>query len=209
MNLQQDSSELNPRYEECLRLHDCWLWFLLLGIGLVVVGVLAIGAALITTLTSVLVFGILLICGGVVQIVNAFLARTWKAFFLHLLAGALHLVVGGLMVEHPLKAAESLTFLLAVAFLVGGAMRLVGAAIQSFPGREWVLVNGFVTFLLGISIWRQWPESSLWVIGLFIGIDLLFNDWTWVMLGLTVRIAGRGVAVTKPQAPSAVVSASH
>jgi hypothetical protein len=58
MNLQQESSELNPRYEECVRLHDCWLWFLALGIALIVVGALAIGASVIATLTSVLVFGI-------------------------------------------------------------------------------------------------------------------------------------------------------
>src|SRR5438067_2777611 len=101
MSLQSQADPLNPRYQECLRLHECWAWFLALGVVLMVVGVLAIGAAFITTLATVLVFGILLIVGGVVQVVNAFLARSWGGFFLHLLAGVLQLVLGGLMVEHP------------------------------------------------------------------------------------------------------------
>lgn len=187
MNLQQEHDRLNPQYEECLRLHDCWLWFLVLGIAIMLVGVAAIGAAFIATLTTVFVFGILLIVGGVVQIVNAFLARTWQAFFVHLLVGVLHLIVGGIMVEHPLRAAEGLTLMIAVAFLISGAARLIYGAVNSFAGRGWVMLNGLITVLLGIAIWRQWPESGLWVIGLFIGIDLVFSGWSWVMLGLAVK----------------------
>jgi uncharacterized membrane protein HdeD (DUF308 family) len=191
MDLQHKRDELNPHYEECLRLSHCWLWFLILGIATVALGVAAIGSAFIATLTAVKVFGIFLSIAGVVQIVNAFLARTWKAFFLHVLIGILHLIVGEIMIEHPLMAAEALTLMLTVAFLVGGACRLVYGATQSFSGRGWVLVNGLVTLLLGISIWRQWPESSLWVIGLFIGVDLVFSGWSWVMLGLAVKPGAR------------------
>ena len=80
---------LNPHYEECLRLHRCWAWFLVLGILLMVVGLVAMGATFIATLASVMVFGFLLLAGGTIQIVNAFLARTWRGFFVHLLAGTL------------------------------------------------------------------------------------------------------------------------
>ena len=200
MNPQDRSNEINRRYEEYLRLGKCWAWFLALGIVLMVVGVLAIGAPLVTTLTTVFVFGILLMAGGVVQIVNAFLARGWRGFFLYLLAGIFHLVVGELLIEHPAVAAEGLTLVLAVAFLVGGALRLIYALIESFPGRGWVMLNGAITLLLGISIWRQWPESSYWVIGLFIGIDLIFSGWSWVTLGMTVKALGAASpsADTKP-----------
>ncbi len=206
MNLPDQSSQLNPKFEECLRLSKCWVWFLSLGIVLMVVGVMAISSALIATLTSILVFGILLMAGGVVQIVNAFLARSWKGFFLHLLAGILHLVVGELMVEHPLLAAEGLTLLLAVSFLVGGALRLVYALFESFTGRGWVLLNGLIVLLLGISIWRQWPASSLWVIGLFIGIDLIFSGWSWVMLGLIVKAPVTESGQVGPLVPSSALA---
>ncbi len=180
---------LNPKLEECLRLEKCWAWFLCLGIILIVVGIMAIGSAFIATFTTIIVFGSLLLAGGVVQIVNAFLARNWGGFLMHLLAGILHLIVGGLMIEHPLRAAEGLTLMLAAAFLVGGVFRLVVALRQDFTGRAGVLLHGVVTVLLGIAVWRQWPESSLWVIGVCVGIDLICNGASWVVLGLIVKAA--------------------
>jgi uncharacterized membrane protein HdeD (DUF308 family) len=206
MNLSDQSNQLNPRYEECLRLSHCWIWFVSLGIVLMVVGVVALCSTFITTLASVLVFGLLLMAGGVVQIVNAFLGRSWRGFFLHLLAGILQLIVGELLIEHPVVAAEGLTLLLAVAFLIGGALRLVYALVENFPGRGWVLVNGLVVFALGVSIWRQWPASSLWVIGLFIGIDLIFSGWSWVNLGLIVKAPRPEPGQLDPQAPSSALA---
>jgi uncharacterized membrane protein HdeD (DUF308 family) len=50
-----------------------------------------------------------------------------------------------------------------------------------------MLLNGIISVCLGISIWQQWPYSGLWVIGLFVGIEMLFCGWSWVMLGLAVR----------------------
>jgi uncharacterized membrane protein HdeD (DUF308 family) len=208
MDLQREHDRLNPNYEECLRLHHCWLWFLLLGIAIALVGVGAIGAAFIATLTTVLVFGILLIVGGVVQIVNAFLARTWRGFFVYTLVGVLHLIVGGIMIEQPLRAAEALTLMIAVAFLVGGAAQLIYGVTQSFAGRSWVILNGFIALLLGISIWKQWPESGLWVIGLFIGIDLVFSGWSWVMLGLAVKGAAPPAEASEPRAMAGTPAAS-
>ena len=196
MELQRDA--LNPKAEEYLRLHRCWAWFLVLGAVVMVVGALAIGAAFIATFATILTFGILLLAGGVVQIVNAFLGRTWRGFFVHFLVGVIHLVVGGLMLEYPVEAVKTLTFLLAVGLLVGGICRLVFALREDFAGRGWVLVNGLVALMLGIAIWRQWPDSSYWVIGLFVGIDLLFSGWSWVMLGLIVKGAG---AAPQPQEP--------
>ena len=209
MDFHQELDQVNPRFEEFLRLRKLWMWFLILGIVLMVVGALAIGAAFITTLASVVVFGILLLFGGVVQLANAILARTWKGFFLHLFAGLLYIVVGGLMIEHPIQAAEGLTLMLAAAFLLGGALRVIYALIQSFAGRGWVLLNGFISVLLGIAIWRGWPESSLWVIGLFIGIDLVFNGWLWVMLGLMVKAPMPGSGHTEAKAPSSLLSTTN
>jgi uncharacterized membrane protein HdeD (DUF308 family) len=187
MSLLTQPDPLNQRYEECLRLYRCWGWFLILGIALMVVGVMAVGAAFIATLTTIFVFGCILLAGGVVQIVNAFLARSWRGFFVHLLVGVLHLIVGVFMIEDTIGAAVALTLMLAVAFLVAGVFRIVAALKDDFAGRGWVLLNGVITLLLGIAIWRRWPESSLLVIGLFVGIDLIFNGWSWVMLGLLVK----------------------
>src|SRR5262249_53816892 len=148
-------------------------WFLGLGVLLIVVGAMAVGSIYIQTLTTIFLvalFGWLLVVGGVVEVVNAFLARTWRGFFVQLLGGILHLVVGGLLIEKPDRGAMVLTFMLAVVFLIGGTFRIVGALVTRPSGWVWVALNGVITLALGAAIWRGWPATSEWVIGLFVGI---------------------------------------
>jgi uncharacterized membrane protein HdeD (DUF308 family) len=209
MSTHTPSDQFDPNVEECLRLYKCWPWFLGLGVLLIVAGAVAVGSphvAQLTTYFLMVLFGWLLLAGGVVEIVNAFVVRTWRGFFLHLLAGVLHLVVGGLLVEHPVRGAEVLTLMLAVAFLVGGTFRLVGAVAVRFSGWVWVALNGAITLALGVAIWRSWPGSSDWVIGLFVGIDLIFDGWSWVMLGLMVKAAAPGGRPAEPQAQTGITA---
>jgi uncharacterized membrane protein HdeD (DUF308 family) len=162
--------------------------FLALGLGLCVLGICALGSVFITTLATILFIGILLVGGGVVQLATAVLARTGRAFFVHVLVGILYLVLGALMIEQPEKMARGLTLMIAAAFLVGGLFRIVfSLGSEHFPGWAWVLGNGIVTLLMGVLIWREWPESAVWVIGLFVGIDLLSAGATWVLLALALR----------------------
>ena len=175
------------RIEDLQRL---WKWFLALGIALVLLGMIALGASVVVTLASVLFFGILFIISGVFQAVQAFRTRHSKGFFLHLLAGVLDLVVGLLLVTHPAVGALTLTLLLAAFFLVGGLFRIVAALSMRFPSWGWALLGGVVSLFLGILLWMEWPESGLWFIGMCIGIDMIFHGWGWVMLALASR-AGR------------------
>jgi uncharacterized membrane protein HdeD (DUF308 family) len=187
MSTQYQSEAVNSRIAECMRLKHCWTWFLFLGILLILAGMAAVVYACVATITTVFLFGCVLIGGGVVELVNAFVAASWRGFFLNLLGAVLHLIIGGLMIERPDRAAEILTIMLAAAFMVGGLVRILGAVTVHFAGWGWVLLNGVVTFALGVAIWRHWPESSYWIIGMFVGIDLIFNGWSWVTLGLIVR----------------------
>jgi uncharacterized membrane protein HdeD (DUF308 family) len=168
-------------------LRKAWGWLLVLGILLTIVGFMAIGSAFVATLTTVIVIGILLMVGGVVDILSAFWAHCWRGFWLHLLAGILYLVLGFLLVQRPVAAAAGFTLVLAAAFMVGGLFRIVSALVDRFPGWGWVLLNGVVTLVLGVMIWRDWPDSGLWVIGLFVGIDMVFAGWSWIMMALAVH----------------------
>jgi uncharacterized membrane protein HdeD (DUF308 family) len=87
----------------------------------------------------------------------------------------------------PLKAELALTMLLACVLMVGGLFRIIGSLMHKFPHWGWTLVGGAINLVLGIMIWQQWPEAALWVIGLFVGIDMIFTGWTWVMLALSVK----------------------
>jgi uncharacterized membrane protein HdeD (DUF308 family) len=173
--------------EDLHELRRNWGWFLVLGIALIILGVCAIGSAFSATLATVMTFGILVLVGGCVEIVSSFWARHWGGLFLHVLAGILYAVIGFLMVTRPLAAAAGLTLMLAALFFVGGMFRIIAALSHRFPGWGWVLLNGVVTLILGVMIWREWPEATFWVIGMFLGIDLVFAGVSWVMLGLSVR----------------------
>src|SRR5215831_18134345 len=115
-------------------LRKAWGWLLVLGILLTIVGFMAIGSAFIVGLITVIVIGVLLMVGGVVDILSAFWAHCWRGFWLHLLAGILYAVLGFLLVQRPVAAAAGFTIVLAAAFLVGGLFRIVSALVDRFPG---------------------------------------------------------------------------
>jgi len=176
-----------PHQDEHMSLRHSWWLFLILGIVSVIVGIIAIGSACLATITTMFVFGILLIIEGITEIIHALMVRNWRGFALHLLAAALHLFVGVFMLEDPLQAAIVFTLVIAAAFIVGGILRIIFAIAERFPAWPWVALNGVVNLILGIMIFNQWPVSGLWVIGLFVGIDLLFHGWSNIILAMVLR----------------------
>ncbi len=168
-----------------LRRH--WGWFLVLGLALIVLGVLALGASVFTTMVTMIFLGWVLVVDGVLQGVLAFRAHQWSGFFQHLLAGILSVIVGGLILTKPIASALTLTLLLAAFFTVSGLFQVVAALVMQFPGRGWAILSGAVNVVLGILIWQEWPESSLWLIGTFVGIDLIFKGWSYTAFGLSLR----------------------
>src|SRR5262245_50204390 len=142
-----------------------WGWFLVLGIALILLGIVAFVATPLATLATILLFGWLLLGSGVVEAIAAFYARQWSGFFLHLLAGVLNFVVGLLIIGHPLASAAGVTLILAVLFLVGGFFRVCAAVAMKPPHWGWELFGGAVTAILGGMIWARWPSDSPWVIG--------------------------------------------
>jgi uncharacterized membrane protein HdeD (DUF308 family) len=164
-----------------------WFGFVAVGILLIVLGLIAMGSTFLFTQFVVDVTGWILIFSGVSTAIHGFWRRRWSGFFLDLLCGLLYLAVGFMFVVHTLEAAQTLTLLIAISLVVGGLFRIVAAATGHFQNWPWVLLHGLVSLALGVSIWRQWPASGEWVIGLFVAIDLLMNGWTLVMLGVASR----------------------
>jgi uncharacterized membrane protein HdeD (DUF308 family) len=168
-----------------------WGWFVALGIIQIVLGMIALGASVFVTLATVVFFGWLLLIGGVLSVVHAFWQKQWSGFFIDLAMGALDAVVGFMVVSNPVASAETLTLLIAVFLFMGGIFRIVAALTGRFDNSFWVLLNGVITLALGIMIWRQWPLSGLWVIGLFVGIELIFHGWSLLMVGLSAKRSPR------------------
>ena len=187
MTLPTDPRILTKNFTALPLLRERWGWFLGLGILFIILGFLAIGASTLVTIASVIFLGSLLLIGGVVQTAYTFGIRDWSGFFLSLLSGILYGVVGFFMIFHPAASAVSLTLLIAAFYIIGGIFRTISAASMRFEHWGWALFSGLIKLALGMLILFGWPDTGLWVIGLFIGIDLIFYGWFWVLLSLTAR----------------------
>ena len=163
-------------------------WFLLLGIVLILIGSTAIGEAFILTAFSMTFLGWLMVFAGVAGAFHAFsFGRDWGGFFLDLITGVLYTVAGFMVLANPAASAVALTLLIALVLIFEGLFRAITAVSIRYPHWVWVFFSGVVTTVLGFLIWRQWPSSGLWVIGLYVGINMILNGWSLVMLSLAVK----------------------
>ena len=126
------------------------------------------------------------------MIVSSFWVGKWDGFLVQLLVGIVYLACGFVMTEKPVISAVAMTISIAVSFIILGVFRSIRALVMRFPQWGWALLNGVITLLAGILIYRQLPFDALWVIGLLVGLEMLFNGWTWIMLALVLRRIDRG-----------------
>jgi uncharacterized membrane protein HdeD (DUF308 family) len=165
-----------------------WGWIVALGVIYLIVGLIALGSVVTATAASVLIVGIMMLIAGVAEIVNAFQVKSWGKFLLWLILGALYVIAGFVAFENPLLTAAVLTLLLGAALVASGIMRII-LAFGMKEGNPWIWValSGVITLLLGLIILSRWPVSSLYVLGIFLGIDLVFAGASWIGIGLGLR----------------------
>ncbi len=158
------------------------------GIFLVVVGFLAIGSPLVAGLSVTIAVGVLLIIGGAGELAFAVKAGSFGKGLLESIMGIVMIVVGALMLTRPGTGLASLTIFLAFYFIITGIFEIVWAfQIKPLKGWGWTLFSGIVSILLGFMIRAQFPFSGEWAVGTLVGIRMLFNGWTLIMLGSMTR----------------------
>jgi uncharacterized membrane protein HdeD (DUF308 family) len=164
-----------------------------LGVLTVIFGVMAIAAPMITGITVAVFVGFLLLFTGIMRIVYAFKSGQWGSGIWGTIIGLLGAVAGLLLIFRPMVGLLTLTLLLAIYFFVDGISEIIAAfKIKPDQGWGWVLFNGVIALLLGIMIWRQWPMSGSWAIGVLVGVHILITGWTMIVLGTGARrIAGK------------------
>jgi len=163
-------------------------WIIALGVVYVLAGLIALGSVVTATVASVLVVGVMMIIAGVAEVFSAFQIKSWGKFLLWALLGVLYIVAGFVTFENPLLAAVLLTLILGASLVASGVMRIILAfSMKRETPWVWVLLSGVITLLLGVLILARWPVSSLYILGLFLGIDLIVAGAGWVGLGFGLR----------------------
>jgi uncharacterized membrane protein HdeD (DUF308 family) len=167
-----------------------WGWIVALGVVYTVAGFIALGSVAMATVVSVFVVGVMMIVAGVAEVISAFQIKTWGKFLLWVLLGLLYVVAGFVTFQNPLLAAVLLTLILGASLVASGVMRIILAfSMKREAPWIWVALSGAVTLLLGVLILMRWPVSSLYILGLFLGIDLIVAGASWVGIGLGLRRA--------------------
>jgi uncharacterized membrane protein HdeD (DUF308 family) len=166
-----------------------WAWFFAFGFVLVILGTIAICAATMTTLISVIFLGVLLAISGIVVVIDTFTlsGKKWSSYSLHLFMGLLYFGVGVMLIKSPVSGSMSLTLLLGIFYTILGVSRVLFASTLRLPRWGWGFFSGLITLLLGTLILANWPGSSLFIIGLFIGVDLLVCGWAYIMASLAAH----------------------
>lgn len=164
------------------------IWFVLLGIMMILLGGAAIVFPFIATLAMELFIGWALVIIGAIGIVNAFQVAKWKGFLLSMLSALLSLGIGVLLLLFPLPGILSLTLLVMAYLIVSGILRIFLAfRLRPLDHWGWHLIGGLLALVLAALILTQWPEAAAWIIGLLVGIDLIFSGWTLFMLAVATR----------------------
>jgi len=179
-----------------------WGWLLALGIVSILLGTIGLYMTFALTLATVLFFGALILAGGLLQLIQAFSCKGWKGVLGHVLIALLYIAAGALIIEDPLLASGVLTLVLAGILIAVGVIRITMSfqIRKSVSGWYWSLLSGMVSILLGGMIVAHWPVSGLWVIGLFVAVELILHGWSYVFVALAARKAGSVDAPTSSPA---------
>jgi uncharacterized membrane protein HdeD (DUF308 family) len=170
------------------RLADRWRWFIALGVTLLVLGGLGLLMVGPLSLASTLTIGVLFLVGGVVQALHAFRFQGWRSTASHAAGAVLYVVAGLLLLAQPLFGLVTITLFLGAIILAAGVMRIViGFQHRGEQGWTWLLLSGVVGVLLGLLILSGLPGNAIWVLGLFVALELLMAGWSMVMMGVALR----------------------
>ena len=165
-----------------------WGWIVALGVVYSIAGFIALGSVAMATVVSVFVVGVMMIVAGVAEVISAFQIKSWGKFLLWVLLGLLYVVAGFVTFQNPLLAAVLLTLILGASLVASGIMRIILAfSMKRETPWIWVALSGAITLLLGLLILARWPVSSLYILGLFLGIDLIMAGAGWIGIGFGLR----------------------
>jgi uncharacterized membrane protein HdeD (DUF308 family) len=190
-------SETNPDiagFERAAKaaLHEHWVFFLVEGVVLLVLGATAIVLAPLATVAVTILLGWLFLVSGVIGLFTSFWMRQAPGFWWSLISAVLGIVVGVLLLASPIGGAVSLTILLSAFFIVEGIVSVMFALDhrRELTGRwGWMMASGIVDLVLGAMIFAGLPSTAAWAIGLLVGINMVFGGSALIGMALAARKA--------------------
>jgi len=163
-------------------------WSIGLSVLMIGAGILAIALPMAAGIAINLLVAWLLLFSGCTHLVFAWYTRSTGGLLWELLVGVLYILIGVYLLVHPVAGLLSLTLALAIYLLLEAILEFaLGLKLRPLPGSGWLLFDGILTLILAAMIWRAWPSSSEWAIGILVGVSMLFSGTSRLMLSLAAR----------------------
>jgi len=165
-----------------------WGWFVALGIGLIVAGVIASANVFASTIASVIYVGVMMLVGAVLQFVHAFSSLGWKRRTMNILAAVFYAFASMVIVYDPLLSAVDISLVIGALLVGAGIARFISAFHdRSHGGWGWVAASGVATIAVGILILATWPTVGLWLLGMILAVDLISQGWGFLAFGFILK----------------------
>lgn len=163
-------------------------WFIVIGVILIVLGCLALGYQFMATVFSVYFIGSLLLIAGIIQVVHAFNIKGFGQTALWAIMGILYIFIGGMAFFQPIAVSSALTLLISLLLTISGFSQIFAAmSNRNIPRWGWVVFSGIINIILGLMLIAGWPYDSVWVLGMFLGIDLVFQGFAYIAIGFALK----------------------
>ena len=187
----------NPDIEAIRRrvlttIHGHWKLFLFQGVLMLVLGMLAIALPNLSTLEIELLVGWLFIVGGFFRAATIFRKPHMPGFWWSIFSSILAVVLGAILIARPLQGIVTLTIVITALFVIEGIAAIFVALDfrRYLHNWSWTLLSGLINLTLAYLIWRGWPNTANWVIGLYVGINMVFLGVPLIMTAFAARSIG-------------------
>lgn len=186
------STQVDPFALVPLQVIQHWGMSLAMGMGLIVLAIVAWLRSSRSSINSVYFFGWLFIIASAIEALDAYLTGGWSGFYLHLFGAILFGVTGFMLVTYAKTDAQTATLIVAMYFISAGIFNIIAPLAANVPDRGWHVWAGFITLVLGPALLADWTGARLQMarfrmLGVFIGIDLFFRGFAFTILALDLR----------------------
>jgi uncharacterized membrane protein HdeD (DUF308 family) len=188
MSVESTPAQIRSAFKESVRHH--YVMFLIEGIALIVLGILAILAPTIASLAATVFFGWILLLSGVVGLISTLRARHAPGFVWSLISALVGIAAGVILLGWPVQGVLSLTAVLIAFLFIEGVVSILFALEhrRGLSGRwGWMLASGVLDIVLGAILLAGLPGTALWALGLLVGINMIFGGSALIGMALASR----------------------
>ncbi|KUJ77662.1 HdeD family acid-resistance protein [Ruegeria profundi] len=176
-----------------------WIKWLLLGLLSIAFGIFVLGAPVVASIAVTMVTGVLLLISGGLQVVGGFTVEGVGNKILSLIMGAVMLFLGWSFLDNPLEGTLTLTTVVMILFVAGGIARIILSFQMRGTQFYWpTLISGVLSLALAAYILANASIGlALSLLGILLGIEMLFNGFGLVFMALFIKSAPNDVTEAK------------